>query len=312
MKSKSWSLQENSSLAELAEHSLKNVTLKEFIKQIDLNKNKLKKIEALLHGTFQSNQYGSGFDFNEIREYKIGDDLRHISWSTTAKTGILHTKEYFAEKEVRTCFLIDVSKSMFCGNKVEPFAKLLAFLLNTSSVFSEKTGGVFFANNVKYHFPMSEPKYQTNIMFQTFMSLFESFAKEISIVSETKEITNIIESIDFTKQFFKKKGLVIIISDFIGFQNKHFEKAVFDLAQNQNIFSFQIFDPIDFNLPTCGYVTLTDPETNERFIVNTDNKLMRRNYQNLMTMKQDKLERFFKTISVNHIVIEKNDFNLVK
>ena len=68
-------------------------SLKEFLRQIDLNHEKLKKINGLLHGNFQSAQYGVGYNFNEIREYKMGDDLRHISWSATAKTNTLQTKE---------------------------------------------------------------------------------------------------------------------------------------------------------------------------------------------------------------------------
>ena len=136
MKYKKWSLRENLNLSD----EKISYGLKDFIRQINLNKDKLKKIEAILQGAFQSSKSGSGFDFNEIREYKIGDDLRHISWTATARTGTLQTKEYYAEKEIYSYFLIDVSNSMFCGNKPEPFIKSFAYLLNMAAGFSEKIG----------------------------------------------------------------------------------------------------------------------------------------------------------------------------
>src|SRR3989338_7301583 len=96
MKYKSLLSQKN--LNSVSKSFSENYSLKDFIRQINLHSPRLKKIEALLHGRFESINKGDGFNFNEIREYKIGDDLRNISWTTTAKTGDLHIKEYFSEK----------------------------------------------------------------------------------------------------------------------------------------------------------------------------------------------------------------------
>ena len=186
-------------------------SLQEFLRQIDPNKAKLKKIEAILHGAYQSTKSGPGFDFNEIREYKMGDDLRHISWNATAKTGTLQVKEYFTEKEMRSYFLIDISNSMFCGNKMESFVQLVAFLLNFATSFSEKIGGVFFSNDIKYHFPMMSSSTQANIMFQTFLNLINNLSSKITPFTNT----DIYKAIEFTKRYFNKKCLIFLISDFI-------------------------------------------------------------------------------------------------
>ena len=299
MKSKKWSLQKN-----FCNDNTKNeFTLKEFIRQIDLNSYKLKKIEAALHGTFKSTISGTGLDFNEIREYRIGDDLRHISWASTAKTGTLQTKEYFAEKEIRSYFLIDISNSMFCGNKLEPFVQLFAFLLNLSCSFSEKIGGLFFSNEIKYHFPTRESLSQANIIFQAFLDFFNNIKKD-SLNTSTN--TNLSKAIEFTNRYFVKKGMIFIISDFVNIAN--WEKIIYETSQKQNIYSFQIYDSIDFSLPNSGYVSIIDPETNQRCIVNTDSKIIQETYQNLTNKKKEKLNSFLKSISVNHLVIEKNDF----
>ena len=204
MKSKSWLLPKN---LNLTEHETKRqYNLKDFLKQIDLSKAKFKKIKGLLHGAFQSNRTGSGFNFNEIREYKIGDDLRHISWSATAKTNNLQTKEYFTEKEIRSYFLIDISYSMFCGNKAELFINLLAFLLNLTSNFSEKIGGLFFTDDIRYNFPLSYAHSQANIMFQTVIDFFNNIGNQQKSINTNVQHTNILKALEFTKKYFTKNG----------------------------------------------------------------------------------------------------------
>lgn len=300
MKFKNWYLPKN---LNLIEHKTKRqYSLKEFLRQINLNSTKLKKIEALLHGSFQSTIYGTGFDFNEIREYKIGDDLRHISWNATAKTGVLHTKEYFAEKEIRTYFLIDISNSMFCGGKLDAFLQLTAFLLNLSCRFSEKIGGLFFNYEIKYNFPLKEANLQANVMFQTLLNIFNNLSEKITRISSQ---TNLFSALEFTKQYFRKKGMLFIISDFVNIPG--WEKIIYETIQKHNIYSFQLYDLIDFSLPKTGYITIIDPETNKRFLVNTDSKMIQDKYLNLMEEKQKKLESFLKTIGVKHFLIEKND-----
>ena len=281
-------------------------TLSEFLRQIDLNKIKLKKIEALLHGSFQSTINGPGFDFNEIREYRIGDDLRHISWNATAKTGNLQTKEYFSEKEIRSYFLIDISNSMFCGNKIDPFIQLVAYLLNLACGFSEKIGGVFFSENIQCQFPLGMPNTQANVIFQTFINYYNNLNQKITVEPST---TNLSKALEFTKKYFSKKGIVFIISDFLNFSTiTNWEKIIYDAAQKQNIYSFQIYDPLDFELPRSGYISFVDPETKEYFLVNTDSKIIHEKYYKLMKEKQENLKKFLKTSSINHITIEKSDF----
>lgn len=300
MKSKNSLSQKNLNLTK--EYIKSTSTLKDFFRLIDPNKAKLKKIEALLHGSFKSSFVGPGFDFNEIREYRMGDDLRHIDWNATAKTRTLQVKEYFSEREIRSYFLIDISNSMFCGNKLEPFIKLVSFLLTISCTFSERIGGVLFSNEIKYYFPLKEANFQANVIFKTLYSLIENWNTKILPFTNT----DIVKALEFTKRNFLKKGVIFLISDFINLSN--WQKFAYELSLKQNIYSFQVFDLVDFNLPKGGYIPLIDPETNQRSFVNTDSKLVQQKYYYLMKEKQDNLNHFLKTISVSHFVIDKNDF----
>lgn len=279
-------------------------SLKDFVKHLDLNKPKLKKIEYLLHGLYQSLRKGEGFDFNEVREYIIGDDLRHISWSTTAKTGTLHTKEYFGEKEIRTFFILDISNSVFCGNKLETTTNLLAFLLHIACNFSEKIGGLFFSEDIKYNFPFVESNIQANIIFKTFLNM-TSKIKEKIIKHPT--MTNMSLALDFTKRYFQKKGLLFLISDFISIKN--WEKSVYLTSEHQNIYTFQVYDETDIKLPKSGIVKIVDPETYEEITVNTDSKLIRDTYNKLALKKIENISNFLKGIEVHHITVDKSDFN---
>ena len=84
--------------------------------------------------------------------------------------------------------------------------------------------------------------------------------------------------------------MIFIISDFINVSN--WEKPIFETSQKQNIYLFQIYDPLDFALPQKGYITLIDPETKQRCTVNTDSKTIQKNYHDLMLEKQKRLGNF--------------------
>ena len=291
----------------LLQKNLSSYKLQDFLCQISLNKKKLKQIESLLQGVLQSKLSGSGFDFNEIREYHIGDDLRHISWAATAKTNTLQTKEYYAEKEVYSYFLIDISNSMFCGNKLEPFIQMIALLLNTASSFSEKIGGIFFADKITFNFPFLAAKTQVNLMFDSLISYYHNLKSKNQDFFSFSTSTNLIEPLEYARRYFSRRGLVFVVSDFLNASSA--EKAMFEAAQKQNMYLFQIYDHLDFALPQAGYVSFVDPETKELFTVNTDNKIIREKYCSLMKGRQNKLKTFIETMGAHHMFIEKDDFS---
>ena len=195
---------------------------------------------------------------------------------------------------------------MFCGNKPEPFIKLVAFLLNVASGFSEKIGGVFFSDEIKYIFPLTHTSSQINLMFENLLGLLDNLGVENQKKLTCEAVTNFSSALDFAKRSFLKKGFIFIISDFINVSN--WEKLAFEASQKQNICLFQIFDPLDFALPKKGYISLIDPETKKRFTVNTDSKMLQENYHNLMLDKQKKLKAFLSNIGAYHLIIEKRDF----
>lgn len=305
MKYKKLFLQKNLDLNNPAKTTV--YTLKDFLRGITLNPEKFKSIESALSGILKSKNSGTGFDFHEIREYIPGDDLRHISWTTTARTGNLHTKEYYPEKETYSYFLLDVSNSMLCGNKLKTLLNTFAFLLNLASVFSEKIGGIFFADEIKYSFPFSASSTQANLMFDTLIKSVDSSSNKNS---ETPYLngTDFSKPLDFVKRYFSRKGFLFIISDLLF--SSSFEEKIFEATQKQNVYFFQIYDPIDFNLPPSGYVTFIDPENNQRFTVNTDNNLIRGNYNSYMLDNQKRIGSFMRTIGAHHLTIEKGDYSL--
>ncbi len=286
--------------------SQEKYSLRDFLRNIDLNSKNFKKIESAISGHFKSTLSGPGFDFNEIREYKPGDDLRHISWSNTAKTGRLHSKEFFSEREFQSVFLIDISNSMFCGNKFNTFIKTVAGVLKIASSFSDKLGSVFFSDDIKYHFPLLNSKSQMNIIFE---SLVDYYFNLDSKVSNLRQNTNIFNALEFSKQYFSKKSIIFIISDFINLYN--FEKILFETASKQNVYLFQMYDELDYKLPNLGYVNIIDPETKEYCTVNTDSKLIQKEYFKLMSSNNDKLSNLFKLSGAKHFLINEGYFRTI-
>ena len=270
---------------------------------IDLNNPKLKKIEAELSGSYRSIQKSNGFDFREIREYVMGDDLRHISWKSTAKTNTLQTKEYTAEKEIRSFFLIDISNSMICGKKLQTLILSLTYLLNLCCGFSEKIGGLLYSNEIKNFIPLANSTNQANVLLNSIFNFHENLDSQL--VSNFG-ITNITQALNFAKSLLRKKGLIFIISDFINISN--FEKSMFEASQKQNIYAIQISDPIDFEIPKIGYANIINPETKENFLVNTDSKIVREAFKTLVLEKQKKFNGFLKSVGVHYFELNVNDF----
>ena len=75
------------------------------------------------------------------------------------------------------------------------------------------------------------------------------------------------------------------------------------MSQTYNIYSFQIYDTVDYSLPTAGYVSIIDPETQNRFIVNTDNKLIQTAYENEMRTRNERLKLFLNNLNIHHTII---------
>ena len=159
-------------------------------------------------GEYESAFKGRGLEFQEVREYEPGDDVRLIDWKSTARMGKLHVKKFHEEREISVILMVDISRSMYFGTKwklkSELATEISALLSYTALKSNDKVGLILFGDKVYKYIP---PKKGTIHVWNIIREII-TFKKEI-------KNTDIEEALKFLTKVIKRRAVVFIISDFI-------------------------------------------------------------------------------------------------
>ncbi len=241
------------------------------------------KVDAVTTGSRLSFARGRGMDFEEVRGYQSGDDMRLIHWPLTARLGKPFTKIYREEKERAVYLLIDQSMSMRFGTKVcfksVLAAKIAAVIGFASLANSEQVGGIVFN---EHHAEFIKAKRST----QTLMTIFSYLNKPETV---TRLPGNLNASLDFLSRRLATGSIVIVISDFY-----HADAATINLlqqiAKKNKVINYFIYDPIEQSLPEKGFFPFTD-ERNQRLEIAANSRNKAR-YQENFNERLQKIKSF--------------------
>jgi uncharacterized protein (DUF58 family) len=223
--------------------------------------------EALV-GTYRSVFRGSGLDFEEVREYEPGDDIRSIDWNVTARMNVPYIKKYREERELNIFLAVDVSSSAWFGtsaiSKRELAADVAALLAVTALHNNDRVGLVLFADGVREFLPPREGRH--HLLHVIRQLLF----------TEPRRSRTEIESVaDLLANVTKKRNVVFVISDFL---DVDFEAPLRALAHKHDVIALITSDPREFELPEVGLMALEDAETGRVAYVDTTAADVRRAY----------------------------------
>ena len=225
-------------------------------------------IDDQLAGDYHSTFKGQGVEFDEVRPYVPGDDVRTIDWNVTARTGQPFIKRFSEERELTILFLVDVSGSQGYGSagrsKMELAAEVTALLALTAIRNQDKIGLVLFSDRiVKYSPPR---KGRDSVM---------RLVREVLAAEDTAEGgTDIVEALRFLNGVQKRRAVVFLVSDFMGCAG--YEKMLRATAHHHDLVCVPVTDPAEGELPDVGLVELEDPETGELALVDTSSAAVRR------------------------------------
>ena len=271
----------------------------DFLKQVKLLEINTKRIvNSLFAGEYQTAFKGQGMTFADFREYVPGDDVRHISWSLTAKTGKPYIKTYDEERELTMILVIDVSGSSDYGTgfylKKDIITQLAALLAFTAIKNKDRVGLLLFSNQVEHFVP---PKKNRKSIYQ--------LLHDILYFKPQKKGTRLTECFEHLMNVLKRKSSLFIFSDFL---DKGFEKSLRQLAQKHDVIALQITDPTEMTLPQIGLTHLQDPETHQVITVDTSDPIVRRTYhKEVLTFKNTQLKTLKQAkIDVVEIMSEKD------
>ena len=252
-----------------------------------------KAVNDALAGEYESMFKGRGMEFDEVREYQMGDDIRSIDWNVTARTGTPHFKRYVEERELTVIFMVDLSASGAFGSvrqtKNEVAAELCALLAFSAIKNNDKVGLIVFTDQVEMFIPPA--KGTTHVL---------RLIRELLNFSPGQKDTDICAAIEYLGRVTTKKCVVFLISDFLG---EDFEKRMRVLGKRHDLIAMSIADPREVALPNVGLIELEDAETGELVLVDTGSASVRKRYENLGQDRQKILKDLFRSMGIDHLEI---------
>lgn len=264
------------------------------VKKIDIKTQK--SVAGTFTGAYHAIFKGTGINFEEVKEYQPGDDIRRIDWNVTAKTGTPHIKRFTEERELTVMILLDISAStLFASHntsKKDAAAEIAAILGFSAIANNDKVGLLQFSNQVESVIPPKKGKKHILSLLSNILSTTPKSQK-----------TNLTEALNYTGKLLKKRAIIFILSDFI---DNNYEHALKALAAKHEVVPIIIEDPGETELPKSGIIRLQDPETEESLIINTASKSIRERYKNIHLSHTISRDRVLKNCHLRPITLLTN------
>jgi uncharacterized protein (DUF58 family) len=272
--------------------------LKQLLKKLRKYEIQIRKaINSQMQGDFHSIFKGSGLEFDDVRPYQYGDDIRTIDWNVSAKGHGTFVKTFKEEKEQTIFFILDVSASQTIGSlgktKVDISREICGVLALSGAKESSHVGLICFSD-VREKF--IKPKKGLGQAYELIYNLVKLEPKSLK--------TNLNKAIVFALNSIRRRSVIILISDFI---DEGFYDNLKSLARRHDLVMIQISDKRETNLPKLGIIPVLDKETRKTIWVNTSFGNFRDRIREHHGSRQTELSDFSKKHQINFLSIDTDD-----
>jgi uncharacterized protein (DUF58 family) len=262
------------------------------IKQIEIRTNRL--VDETLGGEYHSIFKGQGIEFNEVREYQFGDDIRTIDWNVTSRTGRLHVKKYVEERELTVMLVVDASGSIQFGSegrfKNEIAAELAALFAFSAIKNNDRVGLIIFTDRVeKYLPPAKGTKHVLRVI------------RELLYFKPKGNGTDISQALEYLNRIAVKKSVVFLLSDFT---TKGYEKAMRITNQRHDLVVMAITDPREQEIPPIGLICLKDNERGEEITIDSTSAEFKQILEKRWQLRNFQLTDFLQRSGIDHCEID--------
>jgi uncharacterized protein (DUF58 family) len=250
-------------------------------------------VDAAFAGQYRSVFKGSGMNFEEVREYQPGDEVRSIDWNVTARAGTPHVKKFTEERELNVLLIVDVSASGEYGSihasKRELAAEVACILAFSAIRNNDKVGALLFSDHVERFIPLAKGRGHALRLIRDIL-FFEPQGRG----------TDIAQALAYANRVLERKSVLFLLSDFV---SKNFEHEFRITARRHDLIAMHVSDPRERELPNMGHVMLEDPETGDQIEVNTSSRSVRATYAKLLAARDEALKREFSRNGVDSIAL---------
>ncbi len=244
-------------------------------------------------GQYHSVFKGKGMEFDEVREYQPGDEIRSIDWNVTARTGHPYIKKFVEERELTVMLILDMSASCFFGTvkqlKMQLAAEICSVLAFSAIKNNDKVGLIIFTDKVEKFIPARKGiRHVLRVI------------REALYFKPKGRTTNLNAALEYLNKVTTRKTVTFIISDFY---SSDFKKMLSATNKRHDIIAITITDPRELELPDIGIIQLDDPETGRSFLADSSNPNIRKEYSENAHKKMKERETLFRMVEVDSITL---------
>ncbi|MCP4694426.1 MAG: DUF58 domain-containing protein [Desulfobacterales bacterium] len=280
----------------ISSDELKEV-LKE-VRQIQIRSGKM--VSDVLAGEYHSVFKGRGMEFEDVREYTPGDDVRNIDWNVTARTNIPHVKNFKEERELTVMLLVDISASSGFGStgfsKANIIAKVCATIAFSAIRNNDKVELILFSDKIDKYIPA---KKGSNHVLRIIRELLVS--AKILESARSHAATDINVALEHLNKVRKKRGVCFIVSDFMC---EDFEVDLRIAARRHDMTAIYVSDPREMEIPNVGLIELEDAESGEIMLVDTSSADFQKRFAGEIRREAEERKTFFGSLGIDLLEID--------
>lgn len=257
--------------------------LQKKVRRIEIVSNRL--VSERVAGEYHSVFKGQGIEFEEVRPYIPGDEIRSIDWNVTARAGAPHVKRYREEREMTVFFVVDLSGSCRFGThgefKSELMAEICAVMALAAIANNDRVGLLLATDRIeKVVPPRKGRRHVLRLVREVLGHEPEGWGTDLGL------------ALDHLRHVLHRRAIVFVISDFL---SDGFEKPLSLVAQRHDLICITVEDPLEARLPEAGLIEVVDGETGQPMVVDTSKRSVREAFaQGAIQRSQARKELFRK------------------
>ncbi len=263
------------------------------IQQIEITTTRL--VEELLGGAYRSAFKGNGIEFEEVREYVPGDDIRTIDWNVTARMNHPYVKTFREERELTVMLLVDISASSRFGSKdrlkSELIAEISATLAFSAIKNQDKVGLILFSDEVEHYLPPRKGKRHVLRVI-----------RDIMVYKPRHRKTDIASALRFLGKVQSRMAVCFLVSDF--FCESNYTQELKVNAKHHDLILLGVKDPLERTFPQFPLVTLRDLETGELRALDTGDDDVQKRFSEEVAKKQEALKQQVNRLGIQFVEFE--------
>ncbi len=261
------------------------------IRRLELRTRRL--VDSAFGGQYHSVFKGRGMNFEDVRAYNAGDEVRFIDTNVTARTGDLHVKNFTEERELTVVLLVDVSASGSFGSvsqsKREIAAEVASVLAFSAVGNRDKVGLLLFTDEIELFLPPLKGRGQVLRII-----------REVLYYQPTGRRTDLGAALEYLNRVVTRRAVVFLISDF---QSPDFSRPLAETSKRHDLVAVPVVDPLEEELPDIGRVSLEDAETGAIYEVNTSDRRVRMAFFNAAATRRQELAALLRRARVDAITL---------